>query len=572
MSGIVRSGKWSSAIDGRVFAEEQCIVFVDMIGSTSLWEKIWKLERHISRNPEALSELTIKQECWESVRKIQNIVVETFVNGPKASCNFIKGLGDGFLFQSPNVNAAYDRAKTAEQKVIEQQQKLDLAALETLKTRVEEIAPSESLAEIPALCTSLLSALRGLSYRFIIHWTDEVIHGAFHMRNRTTGWDEGKAGLLAVVAETRKKPGNLKIKAPFYPDLFGHDMNYAARCMGVIKEEGIYLTQKALDNFGTNPKATSRAEDLLSLDWKTQIRAKGISGHVAFYKVTFNPNQNATIDHYMTKALVKRAARVATCDPTELFKRFTALIRRTNGSEEYELLRPHIFTAFFVTQPENYFVVLEPEKKEITEAEKAAASYTVLFRVEGPDQEYLESIITKVSNLIPSPPEADEFLFPAPVDTETTFIRTVMSTSQTGTKIGRWAGRGELKDSRPYFYVELSVEYFDDIDLIAENVIDNAKQFEKMERPTSRADAENVEFVLVELQRLWGKPAIYAVLKNQRLLNPDDIGSQANRVKSRVQEWSRNGRTLKKEPSITVQACTHFAAVALPQPKMRDTK
>jgi hypothetical protein len=564
MNYTTRSRGWVATTPDKVFAQQQCIIFVDMIGSTKVWEMIWKLERIILKNKNALSDASIKSECWEFIRAIQNTVVECFVSNRTLSCNFVKGIGDGFIFQSNDILAAYDCAKNAENKVLEKIAELQLPILKQLTAKISALQNID-LVEVPQLCTDLLKALNKFSYRFVIHWTDEVIHGSFYMRNRTSGWTEKRAGLLAV-EQTAKRFKNIKIKIPFYPDIFGHDVNYAARCIGVIKEHGIYLTQKALDKLEDIRLETGAPPRDFPLDWKTQISAKGISGHVAFYKVTYNPNRDATIDHYMTKALVKREA---TADPETIFENLVKLLGKGGVAGQDELLRPHLFSAWIVntSQSSKAFASSKNSKaaaRSTVNGQEDYSAYRVLFRVEGPDQEYLESVITSISELLSARKDGTNTTWPTPIDTETKFIRTVASANENKSAIERWAKRDEHKDDTPYFYAEFSVDFFDDIDSIAENVIRNAKQYETLDMLRDETEAKNCEFKLVELLRLWGKPAIFAILKNVSQIYSSDIGDQVGRVRDRLQEWSADGKPLKSNPDILVQHCTHFASVRRP--------
>src|SRR5947209_5720356 len=90
---------WTPSAPNEIFPEKLCIVFVDMKGSTALWETIWNLEDHVTRHNIPLGG-SLSSGCWEFLRSCQNAVIRAFINLENAQkCHLVKGIGDGFIFQ-----------------------------------------------------------------------------------------------------------------------------------------------------------------------------------------------------------------------------------------------------------------------------------------------------------------------------------------------------------------------------------------------------------------------------------------------------------------------------------------
>jgi hypothetical protein len=359
-------------------------------------------------------------------------------------------------------------------------------------------------------------------------------------------------------------------------------MNYAARCLGVVHEPGIYITENALrkrrEQLAVVP--TGDREVLFIAD-RTQIHVKGITKHVAFHKITTDRDTSetqATIDHYATKALVRavipkgffsdEAGAPSSTEETKegldetsgqgkkrpldswFEEKVKPLFKGDNRDQGQLNISPHLFLAFTISlkQGEDF----------------------LFFRVEGETQAYLERTIVETNEHTLSAKRASS---PTPPDTRTHFIRNSLPSerdvgerspvdkretgnSQEG-RLGRWTRRDE-RSPLGYFYAEFKVRYFDDIDSIVENIIRNADQ-PKTRGPESRNKPD--QFGLVEIQRLWGEPAIYALLKRELRSESDNESDLRKSLKKQLARWSATTRRLKCSPRIEVHYCRNFAVV-----------
>jgi hypothetical protein len=577
---------WVSASVSKLKEQKGAIIFADMADSTPLWEMISECEKQAPG-------LAIRDQCWEIIRGAQNTVLGSFLDAGPFGCSLIKGLGDGFIFHTDQVQIAYSCAKQAD---VEARKfvKEELAGLaESVKSirvvkndvprsaeNIEHLHPSTKTEK------SLGDALDSISFRFVVHWTDNVIAADLYMADEKGKlWLDYGTGLISVEHADGKTEAPIIVKEPYYPDLFGHDMNYVARCINVAKKSGIYLTDKAVERIANEqpiPQLSTVFDDYRGP--RVPVSVKGLNAAVAFRQVSSEISDfgdEATIDHYKTKALLIRNVHQHTGHPStnKIFLTVKNLIRGLD--KDHKRLHPHIFTVL-LTEPSVGLAILISDTVTAgspVEENSLDKSPKVILRLEGPDQEYLENILASPGGLnwlldeLDLPPGGTKVT--ERFDTETRFIRTTNDPDHQNGNIParavqkqKWARMlAENHTNHPFLYVEVSVDSYDDIDVIAQSLIHSVGNH-----------AALGGFTLVELCRLWGKPAIYFILETRDVLQ-ENIANRARKIADYIKIKTKSflkddrnrplkdeNRTLKDKIRIEVRPCQFASASFEPEP------
>jgi len=548
-----RTPIWIKSIEQTAADRKGAIVFVDMNSSTALWETIWSLHKAHPESP-------VKNLSWSFLEGAQNTIVKAFVDAGPIGSRFVKGLGDGFIFYATSVQLAYNCAREAQRML-----------KDYLRTNNGSIAPIKHFQHISGDMT-VGQAFDEMSFRFVIHWTENVIPACFHMIRSGRGrgdWLTPGTGLVLAEESLAAAQRDALLKAPFYPDLFGHDMNYAARCLGEAKGAGIYITEKAIAQIhkeASDAKESSERSHASPSDFvgpRILITVKGISNPVSFFKMYANKrdiNSEATIPSYKTKALLIRPIHKK---GDAIFEDLNSLINEKDGGAHSKIV-PHIFT-ILVSQNRICSVHLVRSNSidgnhshELRTDEPKTTNQAAIVRLEASDQEYLEEIIARHLNLFLN--KIDENLEtersrPSSLDTETKFIRTTAglrrrdpNTTVVAIPAHKWAPRGKKATGadRINFFVMISVGNFSDIDVISEGILRDG--------PSDHLP----EFEPIELLRLWGKPAIYAVFETSARLT-DSLRHQAERLGKQILGCTRG--LLLDNIRIDVQRCDFASAM-----------
>lgn len=420
-----------------------CIVLADMIGSTRFWADAIETQ-----------DLSLTTRAWETVCALQSAILRVMLSkGGK----FIKGVGDELIFRFKTVGGG-------------------LQATESADAEIHRIHPDRPW------------------FRFVVHWTkDGVIPGRYDLKPKSLG-------LRAVDKARERSTRSRGAKSQGEPDLFGHHMNYAARCLSVVADKAIYLTQDAHTKLH-DPNVEDR------LDWAIVIGgAKGLLTPIIFRRLKRKSEteeeseSKATANAYKTKALIN----IGTDQADKVYARVVADVlskRYADVTEPIRKLVPHLFIAFHTQRLLKSFSALPPDRQAEPTAKKRngedqPAEKRMVLRMECLEPEHLDDILLdkKVQPVL----NADAALTTGVgVNTETRFIRTG------GAESTKWALRGRHLDK--FDYVEIQPENLNDIEEYARRL----------------ACGSVVGGEVIEVGRLWGRPSIYSIVSwNQDLSDP----------------------------------------------------
>lgn len=441
--------------------EAACIVFLDMIGSTHYWASAFENEKGLQDGG--------LRNAWRGVSSDQTTIMATMLN-PDYNGSFVKGVGDQLIFRFQEVSAALSAANSAWKK------------LQSIQYRK-------------------INGHR--SFRFVIHWAEQQL---------ITGWYDLLTRSLRGLA-LEQCDNNICEHRPFHdpqsPDLFGHHMNYASRCITMVSIPGILLTAQAhkkhLDETGNfKPK----------LSWPIVLAgAKGMTHEtlilrriVESYKD--DEDNRSSVAAYKTKALVVAKGPLLDANKTQTMFYEASEVMRVKKSRtlDEEAFARNIFLAFYTNEfsgehelPKDGESLIRNspiQQKETTKDHKediGQVANQLIFRIECVDAEYLDRIFTDNETAIK--------IFKIPLDntglqlnTETRFIRTAKPREGRGQQ---WVTRNFHEESFLY-YLEIQPLDLKDIDEYAERIINGYGD--------GLLEA-------IDVARLWGKPSIYAILK-----------------------------------------------------------
>ncbi len=428
------------------------IVLADMIGSTQFWSKVLDTNQG-----------TEYSSAWETVCGVQSLLMTVMLSDvEKEQGSFVKGVGDELIFQFPTVSQALAATKRG------------FSALQ--EYRLNQPCPP---------------------FRFVVHWSDQLI----------AGWYDLKSFALKAVALTE----NLELDTypfgyPQSPDLFGHHMNYAARCMSVVADTGIYITEDA-------QRRIVEFEDTNiqdNLEFPIVVGGtKGIRDSIVFQQIKDTQDQeakarakDATVAAYKTKALIN-----VPCSNKEQAQAIYSAAREVMNSEGKTLsekrLFPHLFLAFYIGYiNERKKTILgcqvgsDSVDHEDCEASKILnddLTPRVILRLETLDPEHLDFLVLD---------EAAQSLFTKhwgdlsghAQNTITRFVRTANLSSPT---LSKWIQRGG--EHSLFDYLEIHPNDVINIDSYARRITQG--KFEANHKP-----------MVYEVARLWGKPSMYALI------------------------------------------------------------
>jgi len=416
---------------------ETCLVFADMIGSTKLWA-------------DALGRRGNIEQTWGLVCDLQSLIIKVL---RKYGGQFVKGVGDELIFRFEDCSLALEATRQAQKALKEDKH------------------------------------YKRSKFRFVIHYTkDKVIPGDYDLSDNEP--------FLKAVREDATSRSN-----PKSSDLFGHHMNYAARCIGVVTKRGIYLTDTVMH------------PDTLSLDWPITVSgAKGLGELIYLRQIKEKEPENkfATVAAYKTKALVS----IPQDSPTSewVFNAGKKLMDRASAGKDprdsnqdktkgsalsTRDLAAHLFLVFHTV---DYIGPVPPEDQGPTPggdgenpgSDEERIKPRSFFRFECLDQERLEKILlSRIAKRIFNAGNSDK-RSKKKVNSITRFIRSAGQNT--------WAEWGDTRLSaddmvKPLLYVEIQPTDVDEIDLYAAKL-----------RNSSDMEA-------IEIGRLWGKPSVYALCK-----------------------------------------------------------
>lgn len=467
-----------------------------MIGSTLFWSTLLQdSEELITRG-------------WEMVTKFQTKIIQTMLNGTGGF--FIKGVGDELIFRFTSVKDALEATRKAR------------GELDNLVKELKADAEHSRILEQHWKAENKIPP-----FRFIIHWAkDKVFFGLYDVRNRS----KTQRGLRSA------NPAKLKgavTRFPESPDLFGHHMNYAARCMSVVSDSAIFITDNALDEL-----KSERADHISSretnverpiekhLGWPIQVGGtKGIDESLIFRGFFENPaslkkghNLDATVDAYKTKALVY----LSKLDKQAAQNIFRAAEQSIRGGKEQpdpiQKLLPHVFL-FFYTIGLSYSISMNKHGSTNANNKKAhqGEESVVIFRFESLDAEYLETLLLDKGGARKIFNEGKTESSPEDINSETRFIRTKEPEEANAIPTGKWCRRG-LTLALPFFYAEIQPDDVSDIDRYARRTL-SADVSRQSQTGVDSCDQIGV----IELGRLWGKPSIYVLVNAEYYANTEYI-------------------------------------------------
>lgn len=461
-------------------ADQVCIVSADMIGSTKFWSA------YLTKSA---TEIT---QGWKFISRFQTTIIQSMLD---SGGWFIKGVGDELIFRFDRVTSALEATRNTQER---------LGVLVTdLKTDKDQksIFKHWKLAELPP-------------FRFVIHWaTDKVVFGLYNV----CSIQKKERGLKS--AKPVGKSGAI-VRFPQSPDLFGHHMNYTARCLHAISDNAVYLTKHALDKLteeGTVRISVGREMVPIQklLGWPIQVGGtKGLRESVIFQKVWKTAgwfseagNKDATVDAYKTKALVY-LANLERSRAKAIFKKACDIMQSdyTGGSDAIQKLLPHVFLFFYTTGCPWKGIISQKDDTEAPVMVKNDKSYAV-FRFESLDAEYLEELlldergVLKIFNARGKRVDGSV----QDINSETRFIRTKEQKRTNAPRLGKWCNRGETFHP-PIFYAEIQPVKVIDIDRYADRIL-RAQSSDGLE--------------IIELGRLWGKPSIYVLVKSEHRDNAE---------------------------------------------------
>jgi hypothetical protein len=469
----------------KIYRAKACIIFVDMVNSTKVWDLIQ------TNNP-----TDVQDACWLYLQGLQNEVLRAFIHHP-GECEFIKGTGDGFVFHANDVPTAFSASKSA-------------------SIYVKEFASRSK--PLPGT-TELRAALENLSFRFVVHWSEEdLVHAAFHLPPQSRQWSDEFG--LRPLRSSEQIPFDNPLADPCYPDLFGHNMNYAGRCIHVISGDGIYLTRAAhrcLEGI--------RGGEKIELDWQIEAWAKGMENYLVFHKYLEDPKQAnaaATVESYKTKALVIQRVKPTDHGLFSLANDIFDLNKKTYSrlyAHVFVKFRAHYLGTFYLDSPAESLISEDSDKDRL------------MFRVEAPDQGLLEEILVNanggLANLLAK--NVSGAGAEGRADTETRFLRATASEDSKGLQC--WIQRDGGYAIRMW-YCEVFVDRVADIDDITRSFCSKPRYDAVVE---AAGKSIHMDLELLELCRLWGKPAIYLLVSRRG--PPDSILPPDRMIAGLVAEW-----------------------------------
>lgn len=339
---------------------------------------------------------------------------------------------------------------------------------------------------------------------------------------------------VRVVVETENSQAAL-FESPQSPDHFGHHMNYAARCIGIVSKSEIYLTKHAYDRLVESGDEKIESQ----VDWPIVIGGvKGLTDSIIMQMIKDkdgedNRRREATEEAYETKAIVHipiaeedGVHRIGALYETLMSKQY-----KTNLA--FHKLLPHLFLILSIDKYLGIFSVPPdgpPDAQHASGEENGSrtnmdeekknnrkSAPRLILRVECLKSKHLEELLLdkamqgimtgNVQSVFTSLPEPPAEV----VNTITRFIRTPSSSSQA---LWKWASRSCTVSPLVYF-LEIQPHNVKDIDTYTSRIIDG-----------SSPEGLNV----IEVGRLWGEPSIYAVISSPCSLATEKVNAAITQI------------------------------------------
>jgi len=465
-------------------SERFCVVLADMIDSTAFWSTLLR---------GSAKDLL---HGWELISLFQDTIIGAMLG--VSGGFFVKGVGDELICRFPSVEGGLDAAIDARDKLI-----TDITRLDRVKTALVRTHWTDD--KIPP-------------FRFVVHWAeDKLILGLYDIRPR-----QGTQGLRSV--KIPAKGERAAVSFPRSPDLFGHHMNYTARCLGVVADSAIYLTRRASIRLKEEPRkgmiSVGNSEPLSAIEKHLGPPievggSKGIDESLVFQQFSKDSTLFrqpsyfiATVKAYRTKALVYVSDAIDEPRAEKIFERakkvmstkYTGERRKDGKPDPIQELLPHLFLCFY-TVGLGFQGRVDKQGAIQDGTNGTDTKCQVMFRFECLDSERLEKLlldrdgaktIFNAGRLRPSRVDTN---------TETRFIRTNEQAVADEPPALKWPSRDEgFRGS--FFYAEINAEDVDDIERYSRRMI-----FPDLDHQTS---ADRIK--VIELGRLWGSPSIYALV------------------------------------------------------------